>query len=34
MENLHTYGLVPVIREIVEKEDAISWNLPGTSAPF
>ena len=34
MENLHTYGLVPVIHEIGREEDAISWNLPGTSAPF
>ena len=30
MENLHTYGLVPVIHEIVEKKTPFL----GTSAPF
>ena len=32
MENLHTYGLVPVIHETGREENTISGNLSGTSA--
>lgn len=32
MEKLDAYGLVNVIHQIVEKENSVSWHLPGTAA--
>ena len=33
MENLHKYGLIPVIKDMIKEGTPFSWNLSGAAAP-